>query len=292
MSADDALDMLMSSGWGRPSVPRTGWFEFQRANGLGDVKGVFGFRDPLIPFEDCKLRQIESCVVSECVWIADEYGYGGSNDGNAKLAKLERFTLSSASGDRIEFDVNNPTTSSSARVSERGLEGGFPPPGGSWWGMFKGSVDDAFASVWDLTVEGGSLDGLSLSNFTLPKSSTLALPEGRGVNLAEDSVEVFISKGEDYQFFWSPSSDAEFFQVESLNGSLNTVQCFFDNEFGEGTLPAEVTRSFGLFALGEANIQVREFGEHLPRGKQALVVVSRANLTEVGSGKPIRLVAR
>lgn len=291
-SAEDVLNMLTQSTWGQPPIPRTGWFEFERIDGTGQVEGSFDFRDFLMPFEDCRIRRIGDCVVTECTWTAQEYSYRGSMDGGAELAKLERFTLSSNHGDKILFDVNDPTTSSSARVSEVSLETNELLPGGSWWGLFDGVIDDTSTSVWDLDVDGGSLDGLSQGGFVLPTSPTLAMPEGADVNSADDVVEIFVVEGEDYQLSWQRQSDAEFFQICSLGNYLSTVRCVFDGESEGGILPADATRLSRSFALGAANLQVRNFGENLPRGKQVLVVVSGAALVDEDSGKPVRLVIK
>jgi len=147
-------------------------------------------------------------------------------------------------------------------------------------------------SVWQVDVWGGSLDGLRLGGFTLPESPMVAMPERDGVMHTYTHVEVSIQASEDYHVSWPPSSDATFFRASSEGGAGDRVQCFFDSDLGEGTLPAEVTSSFGPFELGAANLQVRAFGEHLPRGRQALVVLSAAALIEESSGKPVRLVPR
>gem|GEM_PF-6211856 len=292
-SADEVLDVLAAFDWGQASTSYSAWFEFERLNRAGETFGVFDFLDPLTPFEDCTLRRVGNCVFSDCSWLAEqeEYSHGGSMEGDAELPKLEQFTLSSTLGDKIEFDVYAPQTFSSAAMSAAAQSGGDLPPGGSWWGTFEGSMAEASTSVWQLEARGGSLDGLSLSGFTLPSSPTVT-PEGSAVTVKESRVEISITEGADYQLTWQPPPDADFFHVYSDVGHLDTVQCFFDSALGEGTLPAELTQGFGPIELGVANLQARAFGEHLPRGRQTLLVLSAAGLIDDASGKPVVLVPK
>src|SRR6478735_288217 len=284
-SADEVLNLLTRSEWGE--LPRTGWLQFEIVNGSGQIDGTFEFRDPLSPFDVCTRRRIENCVISECVWIAEDYADGGSMAGDAELPTLERLRLVSNVNGSAEFDVYDPFVASSTAESAAFLEGGVVPPGGAWWGSIQGFEREATISVWELDVWGGSLDGLTLSGLTLPAPPAVSVPEG--VTDAYAEVEVSIPAGKDYQLSWQPSPGAEFFRVYSERYDLDSVHCFFDAELGRGSIPGEVTASFGLLELSMANLQVREFGNNLPLGKQALVVLSAAVVVEQGSGKAVRL---
>jgi len=119
VDADQVIDLLMRSEWGEPAVPRTGWLQFALINGVGEIDAMFEFLDPLMPFEDCDLRRVENCVVSECFWVAAEYADGGSMDGGANLATVEWLRLSGV--DAVQWTASLCCLTESVLVG--GLEG-------------------------------------------------------------------------------------------------------------------------------------------------------------------------